>query len=76
MRVLAVDDNPTQLLIVRQQLEHLGHVCVTAMDGAQAVDVFFQESPRLVLTDVEMPGVRRARYAPPKVKRHGRPLFL
>jgi hypothetical protein len=26
MKVLAVDDNPSQLLIVRKQLEHLGHV--------------------------------------------------
>lgn len=45
MKVLAVDDNPTQLLIVRKQLEHLGHVCVTANDGAQAVDVFCASRP-------------------------------
>lgn len=55
MKVLAVDDNPTQLLVVRKQIEHLGHDCVTATDGIQAVEVFQREAPGLVLMDVQMP---------------------
>lgn len=57
MKVLAVDDNSTELLIVRKQVEHLGHVCVAASHGAEAVDVFLREAPELVLMDVQMPGM-------------------
>lgn len=57
MKVLIVDDNPTQRLIVSKQLQHLGHLCVTASDGEQAVEMYLHEAPGLVLMDVQMPGM-------------------
>jgi diguanylate cyclase (GGDEF)-like protein len=57
MKILAIDDNVTQLLIVSKQVEHLGHVCVTASNGAEGIAAFQREAPQLVLLDVEMPGM-------------------
>ncbi len=55
MKILVVDDNPAQLLIVRKQVEVLGHECIVATNGIDAVEAFKREAPGLVLMDVEMP---------------------
>ena len=55
MKILIADDTPTQLLLVRKHIERLGHQCITAANGAQALALFRSESPDLVLMDVIMP---------------------
>ena len=56
-RILCVDDNPANLLLVQTLLEDMG-AKVTAVDsGYAAVDAFKAEDFDLVLMDVQMPGM-------------------
>lgn len=54
-RVLIVDDDATNLLILRTLLEKSGYEVVAAVNGADAIEVFEREQPALVLMDVMMP---------------------
>ena len=38
MRILIVDDSPTPRLMLRRELEGLGHECIVAEDGNQALE--------------------------------------
>lgn len=55
MKVLAVDDNRTNLHILQVFLKKLGHEVITAENGEEAVRRFEEESPDLVLLDIMMP---------------------
>ncbi|KMN15794.1 chemotaxis protein CheY [Pseudomonas weihenstephanensis] len=56
-RILCVDDNPANLLLVQTLLEDMG-AKVTALDsGYAAVDAIKNEAFDLVLMDVQMPGM-------------------
>ena len=55
IRVLAVDDNRTNLHILQVFLKKLGHEVILAENGAVAVQRFEQERPDLVLLDIMMP---------------------
>ncbi|MCG2576177.1 SpoIIE family protein phosphatase [Dechloromonas sp. XY25] len=55
MKVLAVDDNRTNLHILQVFLKKLGHVVVLAENGEEAVRKFEAELPDLVLLDIMMP---------------------
>ncbi|MDD2885867.1 MAG: SpoIIE family protein phosphatase [Dechloromonas sp.] len=55
MKVLAVDDNRTNLHILQVFLKKLGHQVILAEDGQQAVDKFQSEQPDLILLDIMMP---------------------
>jgi diguanylate cyclase (GGDEF)-like protein len=57
MNVLIVDDTPSTLLLACKQVEAMGHVVMTAADGAQAVTQFTRERPDLILMDIVMPGM-------------------
>jgi putative two-component system response regulator len=55
-RILAVDDEPTNLQLLRQILQdHYG--LLYAKDGARALELAQQERPDLILLDVMMPGM-------------------
>jgi signal transduction histidine kinase/DNA-binding response OmpR family regulator len=56
-RVLVVDDNPDGLFITGKLLESAGYDVVTAPDGLDALRVFGETHPQLVLSDVVMPGL-------------------
>ncbi|GAB3931073.1 sensor histidine kinase [Larkinella terrae] len=64
-RVLLVDDNPTNLTILKAHLEQWKLVVVAASSGKQALALLTQELPfQLVITDMQMPeinGVQLAR---------------
>ncbi|GAB3320733.1 hybrid sensor histidine kinase/response regulator [Larkinella ripae] len=64
-RVLLVDDNPTNLTILKSHLEQWKLVVVAASSGKQALALMTQEAPfQLVVTDMQMPemnGVQLAR---------------
>ncbi|WP_421828876.1 two-component regulator propeller domain-containing protein [Larkinella sp.] len=64
-RVLLVDDNPTNLTILKAHLEQWKLVVVAASSGKQALAIINQEAPfQLVITDMQMPemnGVQLAR---------------
>ena len=55
MKVLAVDDNRTNLHILQVFLKKLGHEVILAENGEEAVRRFESESPDLVLLDIMMP---------------------
>ncbi len=54
-KVLIVDDDEDIVLMLRDRLEQFGYESVTAEDGKQAMDLIEQESPDMVLLDLEMP---------------------
>ena len=54
-KVLAVDDEPDVLLIIKTGLEMEGYDVVTATDGEEALASAREEKPDLILLDVMMP---------------------
>jgi CheY-like chemotaxis protein len=54
-RILVVDDDPQIRLLVRAWLEGDGHDVVEAMNGRDALRIYGQTRPDLVVTDVFMP---------------------
>ena len=55
MKILVVDDSPTIRAAMTALLERMGHKVVEANDGAQALQIYRQDRPGLVLIDVVMP---------------------
>lgn len=55
MKVLAVDDNRTNLHILQVFLKKLGHQVISAENGEEAVQRFSSERPDIVLLDIMMP---------------------
>lgn len=55
MKVLVVDDQELNRSLLKHMLEHEGFSVVLAENGIEAIEVFKQESPDLVLLDVVMP---------------------
>jgi adenylate cyclase len=55
LRILLVDDEPTTLQLVRRLLQADGHQIYEAIDGEQAIAMFEQVRPDLVLLDVVIP---------------------
>jgi CheY-like chemotaxis protein len=56
-RVLVVEDNPVNCLVIRRMLEKLGHVVDLVTDGDTAVRRVQETNCSLVLMDVHMPGL-------------------
>ncbi len=54
--ILVVDDNHDNAEIIRQYLEIRGYPITVAHDGDEALALFEQVRPALVLLDVMMPG--------------------
>ncbi|MEO1234627.1 MAG: response regulator, partial [Myxococcota bacterium] len=73
LRILLVDDVPTNVALARKMLERLGHTVMTASDGREAIEVY-EASPTvdLIFMDIHMPvldGIQattelRARHGP------------
>jgi diguanylate cyclase (GGDEF)-like protein len=57
MHVLIADDDPGTRLLVSSCVERLGHRCTIAADGAEAWRLYQQDTPEVVITDWEMPGM-------------------
>ncbi len=54
-KILVVDDEVSIVDILKYNLEREGYRALTAYDGYEALDVFAQEAPDLVILDVMMP---------------------
>lgn len=52
-RILVVEDDPTQLEMRRQILEHAGHEVVTARDAAEAMERW--PGCRIIVMDLRIP---------------------
>ncbi len=55
--ILAVDDEPANLALLRKLLNHQGYDVVEAGDGRSALAVIDEQEPDLVCLDVKMPGM-------------------
>jgi len=54
-RILAVDDDRTNLLLLERVLEREGFDVSTAISGRQALEVVHEVTPDLILLDIRMP---------------------
>ncbi|MFA8341413.1 MAG: response regulator [Rhodothermaceae bacterium] len=54
-KILVVDDQPDNVFILRDRLEHYGFEVLTAYDGPTGIEKAFNEQPDLILLDVMMP---------------------
>lgn len=64
LKILAVDDARSNLLLLEGLLGKSGHTVVTARDGLQAIEAYEHEMPDVILMDVVMPvmdGIEAAR---------------
>lgn len=55
--ILVVDDNPSNSKLARILLEEEGYVVHTAADANEALELVQRISPRLILMDVQLPGM-------------------
>jgi CheY-like chemotaxis protein len=55
--ILIVDDNPTNLKLAKVTLAIEGYDVRTAMDAAEALEVLRSFRPRLILMDLQLPGI-------------------
>jgi two-component system cell cycle response regulator DivK len=56
-KILVVDDNDTNLYLIRFILEKGGHEVIEARDGLEGVKLALEEEPDLVIMDIQLPGI-------------------
>ncbi len=56
-RILIVDDEPTDLVIIKKLVEQLGHEVHVASDGEEAFRKYLRKDFEVVITDIQMPRV-------------------
>ena len=54
-KILFIDDEPDQIMIVRTRLEALGYKVISALDGEEGLTKAAEERPDLILLDLVMP---------------------
>lgn len=57
LRVLLVEDEPISLLVAQECIESLGHTCLVAGDGNEALNVVRRQPINAVITSFHMPGI-------------------
>ncbi|MFT3929112.1 MAG: response regulator [Spongiibacteraceae bacterium] len=59
LTLLVVEDNPTNQVVIQSMLRKLGHDCLVAASGEEAVAIYQEDSAEfdLILMDCEMPGM-------------------
>ncbi len=55
VKILHVEDNPANRMLVRDLLEFHGYAVVEVFDGERALAIVEGERPNLILMDVELP---------------------
>ncbi len=54
-KILVVDDSPTEMKLMLQVLQGMGHQVITAEDGEQAIAQAAAHKPNLILLDIVLP---------------------
>jgi putative two-component system response regulator len=54
-KILCVDDEPDQLMLLKFALGRAGHTVITAPNGKVAVEMALTQNPELILMDLMMP---------------------
>jgi two-component system KDP operon response regulator KdpE len=57
MRILVVDDEPQITRVLRTSLQSSGYDVTLAHDGQEALELFTEHTPDLVITDLSMPSM-------------------
>ena len=55
MKILYVEDNEDNILILKRRLGRLGYEVAVAMDGAEAIAMANELQPNLILMDLSLP---------------------
>ncbi|MCU7922172.1 MAG: response regulator [Candidatus Thiodiazotropha sp. (ex Dulcina madagascariensis)] len=55
--ILIVEDNPANLMLATTVLEHAGYQVLSSETAADAIAKAMTEMPRLILMDVQLPGM-------------------
>ena len=55
--ILVVEDNPTNLKLVRDTLQAKGYRTIDAGTGEEGVQLAREQQPALVLMDIQLPGI-------------------
>ncbi|HET7340890.1 MAG TPA: response regulator [Methylomirabilota bacterium] len=76
MRVLAVEDEPEVLDVIRAMLTAAGHTVLTAASGREALELFEREPVDVVVTDLGMPGMTGLALAEELKRRRTVPVVL
>jgi two-component system, cell cycle response regulator len=54
-RILIIEDNPTNLELMRYLLHASGHILFTASDGSEGIETARHANPDLIVCDIQMP---------------------
>ena len=57
MKLLIIDDEKPVLEMLELSLTSEGYEVLTAQSGQEGLEIFAQESPQIVITDIKMPGI-------------------
>jgi sigma-B regulation protein RsbU (phosphoserine phosphatase) len=57
MKILAAEDDPVTSVILTTTLQNFGHEVTLARDGMEAWEMFKREPMRIVVSDLNMPGL-------------------
>ena len=56
-RILVVEDNETNMYLIRFILEKSGYEVIEAKDGASGVELAIKEKPDLIIMDLQLPDI-------------------
>ena len=56
-RILVVEDNETNMYLIRFMLEKSGYEVIEAREGAVGVELAVKEKPDLIIMDIQLPGI-------------------
>lgn len=57
VKILLVDDSPSNNLLLQNILEEEGYAPITSFDGKNALEIIRKQKPDLVLLDIMMPEI-------------------
>ncbi|MFA5167501.1 MAG: response regulator [Candidatus Omnitrophota bacterium] len=56
-KILFIEDEPDQVMMISLRLEKNGYEVISSMDGEEGFKMAIREKPSLILVDVVMPGI-------------------
>lgn len=74
-KILVVEDNESNLYMMRFIISKLGHTILEARDGMTGVKIAIEEIPDLILMDMQLP-LLDGYSATRKIREHGRLKFV
>lgn len=56
-KILAIEDNSTNMVLISRIVEAEGHILLEAEDGPSALELLSTEVPDIILLDINIPGI-------------------